>query len=403
MEDIAKETLVKILDKIVLYGSFPLQRTINKADIEKLLENLSKRNLKVEEVNFLLLNEIFELVSHEKPEEIDNNKTQSLSDVGMDFKKMTSHLIEGINTLPRKYQFLFRMPKPADDFVESSLAENVLLFTLTEDSKKTYFSGLRILQPLPQVSCGDMFLRVDVRGYVGEAFGYHLRNQDPAFIWKSIVGLFLAFDSLEYASSPWRPTKPEYAFYVYGENNDFIRLLEETTEDENFLSQRKISQESVQDKKLGEIKVADGSFYQAIESIQGLMGKSKNKSVQQGKQRVLNASFWFYEAQKVKFEYLKIMYLVTAFESIVLGGKKESGATTRLVRELVSNTIAKNINEQSTISTDLERLYELRNKIVHGEDFSNFSNKNNDTEEKIIKGLHYLGRYIRNRASLAIT
>jgi hypothetical protein len=344
-------------------------------------------------------------------------KNRFLDLPNIDTAQLANTIYKTILDIPREYYFVFRLPKSPFLIPKTKILPDTEILSLNKDEigeyqKKDFASqGLRNLlynHRRPKFSEGDVVLRIKRKGYVGKYGIIKINFIDPFYILKVILGIFVSLGIIkrdeEYYHLGW---PVEYNYFVFEKGNYWVRTISESTDDASFIGRMMFDITAFQLTELDKImKRTKTKFDTACEVVSRVFGplSSKDKRYRKIKSKyqhqIRNGSFWTYEAIKTMEDHLRIIYLITAYDSLIAGKGKEKEQKA----ELIASIISKSPLELELVKESIIKLYDLRNKIVHGEkaiySFERYTGEvQNKISSSIAVGVYYLIQFLANRAS----
>lgn len=311
---------------------------------------------------------------------------------------------EELSAMPEEYDFVFALPDAAKPVVPKRIGPTATIYTVTKAQETEYqqltrgsslqelLSGEKSL--IPSFKHGQCLLKVRVKGVVTRYGHIQIDNYDPLFVYKVVMALF----DVGIYFMPSNSRSPAYftAPYSYQAfrclSGTPVRSFQTDIKDAEFKSKRKFRPTSFD----------DGSFDERCKTIRKVMtnvAASQPRAVRELQRRVRNSCYWYYEAVTSRETHAKIMYVVSAIDSLV-GSQidtKENKA------ELIAQSICDTAENEAKVRTDIIALYSLRNDIVHGlrevNSMSTFmGDDSGDSEfDLLYRGIYALKVYLRKR------
>lgn len=294
---------------------------------------------------------------------------QSLSaDVAKELAKRTHKYL---SSLPLEYHFLLPLPKNMPVEKNIKITDKISVATFNDKEVEGYkqanpapdgkgalaqllaatIAQQGILLSLP--TAGDTYLSVSCRGYVGSG-GSTVYEQDPIYIYKVFFSLSFALDNIERDNSPRNPAVDrfaQFAFRAYTKDKGYVSSLTRP-DDEAQLINKHMFKKSITSEKIK----------QTIAFMAPLMIKHADKANEKLRNQIVNSLFWYFETKKATNPNLKTVFFTSVFDSY-FEQEDKSKDKARMIAIECSNTA----RQQDLARTELEKLYQARNEVIHGE------------------------------------
>lgn len=315
---------------------------------------------------------------------------QKIEDVnGLDINKIVTKTYFLIKHLPITYTFVFPLNSNTDGYIKNDvqLTNKIKLLFINKRYSKLYKeSDLARLLFHPgevDVQSGQLALTIKSLGFVSKFGIVKIYDEDPLYLFKIIIGVYLAMGVFNINDSYHRGAtgyNGEYAYKIF-DKYTHICTLHESTEDAHFLNSLILSplisasnnsiklttfldNFGVINKDLMKILTVEEFKEKRPKGLDPKVAENymniKAKIAEHGFQ-ISNGAYWYYEALKSSQPHMQIVFLVTAFDSLlgIINEKIEKP-------DIVAYSIASNAIEVETIKRLLRNLYDLRNDIIHG-------------------------------------
>lgn len=392
MKDLAK----KILEKLELFNGFVFDSSFSKKECEEILENFIFL-LKNKFIDRIILKEVIKdkvnyyLASENKNLEKlkDIKKLSELPNCNLDL--LVDCIIEEINKLPIEYEIIFNLPKISEEtFYKFDFINNITLIlsaTQEESLKYDFESYNRLKQKkfhsnqLKEIikkamshinekifEKGDSILKIKSSGYVNQFNFYKFVNdKDPVYLFKVLISIYKIFDFFSVRNFFIEKEKvippnminfkKNYNFWIIDNKKKQNFKFELDTKDNEMLISFNFNLKNKENLDLNILN----NYLNKLLKIYYYSNNKDNFIVKEIK-KLMNAAYWFYEFSTSTIFYNSIIYLVSAFDSIIGSEIKDK----LLKSELVSQAIFDNIIQVEHCRIALYALYDLRNQIIHG-------------------------------------
>ncbi len=368
----------KILSGLTIEERIPNRESTDKSTVRETVRCFAKGIIDEELVEEVIWSHTFKETLEKIPHN-ERNISGGLSKFqSIDKNSLATSVYTTLASLPKDYYFIFKLPKSTTAIPTKKILYGTEILSLSGKEFARYQSKKESRDLLldmasgrtPQLSEGDIVLRVKRRGYVDEYGLIKTTGVDPVYLLKVVLGIYISLGVIKRSSDTNFRILIEYNYYVFDKNNLLVRSLREASDNASYLIRMAFSPEHFELTKLDKImKKTKTRFDEATEIITKLFSKPvskhpKDKEIAARYQRqVKNGSFWFYEMLKAQEYHVKVIYMVTAFDSLV--GVKSLNKEEKAV--LIANLIGRNTVELEVIKEEIINIYTLRNNIVHGE------------------------------------
>lgn len=420
-EDSLKTSIKQFVNELEFLDRIPNRTTLSKEKLKDLSDKFGKNIITPSVLSEIMgdfaFDEILNKTKHdEKTEGI--KKFSQFTDVNsQDVADKTYSLLREI---PKEYTFIFRFPLIEADIPNVKLTHNIELlkvdkkiieeYSKKESGEAATLSSLAfsIQDRRPQLKEKELLLRIIGKGYVGKYGKVKVNVVDPLYVYKVILGIYVTLGILKRKKTFSSLGFPfDFNYSVFEDKNKLLRTLTESTEDAQYISRMEFNEskfilsetEKLLKKTQTEFQVANSIISNLFTPIKFAKGKTDDTVIR--RQRMIkNGTYWYYESLKTNQDYTRAIYLTTAFDSLLSSRKAEESKEHKA--EIISSVISKNILESDAIFKLIVDLYELRNKIVHGEKEISSLEKYDDFEESqtqtiVGMGLLYLSNFLFNR------
>lgn len=285
-------------------------------------------------------------------------------------KELTLRAHKYLASLPLEYNFFLPLPKNMPSSGEIRVTDKISIVTLNEEAVEEYKmanpqpktgTGLRGLlaeaianqgiSNLP--SAGDTYLRVNCHGYVGSG-GSTVYGLDPIYVYKVFFSLNFAMGNLERDNSPRNPSVDrfaQFAFRAFTKDKNYASSLTRP-DDEAQLINNHMFKKGLPFERLK----------QTVAFMAPLMSEQPDKVNEKLRNQIVNSLFWYFEMKKTANPNLKTVFFTSVFDSYFEQDDKSKDKA-RMIAIEGSNTA----RQQELARTELEALYQERNKVIHGE------------------------------------
>ncbi len=317
---------------------------------------------------------------------------RKISDIpSVNARSLTNKIYQKIKRLPIVYEFIFPLGNKNIEIASKQITDTIELLTLTDKDIKKYGTvpwSQKLFNFEKDLEKGEIIFRFLTRGYVSDFKITKLVTEDPLYLFKVIIGIYVSLDILQILDSPVNKTSGlpiDYRYKVY-DKNKFVTALNESTEDSIFISKLSFSTKTQELSDLDKLLKKTTTYFENAnidlkkileinklkkKRVKGLMKndlikyrRDVDKLTEHGLQ-IRNAAYWYYESLKTTQKHAEIIYLVTAFDSL-LGEPDDDMKTKKDKANIISNAISTSAIELETIKEYIGNLYNLRNNIIHG-------------------------------------
>ncbi len=321
----------------------------------------------------------------------------------LNLEEITNEIDKFLNTLPLSYDFLFLLPESPIKLT-AKLAWNIEIFTIDEawinkyfpdNSRDEYLTTLIKRKHTNIFKPGDIILKISGSGYIGE-FGdvINLNITDPLYIYKCVLGIYLAMKILIITSDPSHFSNQIFNCFAF-QDTDEIKQFNKSQEDNILLNKLKFNLTKQNISYLEEINNGIMILLKKLTRSKKTLARAQEQQAS-----ILSASYWLYEASKSEQIHTKAVFLTTAFDA--LSPLKGETDTKENKAVLISNQIAKDSLQANSIEKIIEDLYRFRNRIVHGQErisviTGKYSSEKVSTLYPVKIAEYYLNLYFANR------
>ncbi len=334
------------------------------------------------------------------------NATQGLTRTNS--RKLTTKEVESLAVMayvyfenfPHNYSFVLPLPRGKTPIGRVTLSSEVTIQSLSQAEVDSYLdSGMKmpIVNPYPlrensiALVKDQNILQVTTNGFVNNLTDQVLFGLDPFYTYKIIMALYMCFNVLQHMPRfLFRPENNSYSFYCFYTDSaglQYTRTFEESADDNKLLMDYRFDISST------------SNFNAANSAITRLLKHEENKQVSKVQKELKNSLYWYYEAAQVHLPHLRPVFLVTAFDAFFA-----SKDTQNQIANLIAMSLATDAVNEHTIREDIGQLYNLRNKIVHGEKTIGVYNQNPDAQDEedslVLRCTDYLRSFIVKRATI---
>ncbi len=409
-----------ILKSLVLRDLIPDEYTGDIEELALVVEYFKKRIVSIDVVDKVIHDILFSdvLKNYSVLKEY-VQKNILVKEIGiLNISNIANEIFLELSSLPKKYLFVFKLPKYEGDALSVKFRPSFENVTV-DRSFFEYINGKTITKSTTtsdlftnesneqsQIKEGDLVLKVTGRGYISRHGFIKMSIMDPLYMWKVVMGIYLVKGIIRRKKEYQTIGNDPFTYKVYSKPLKSLRTFTESNEDFVLLNSMRFDLPAPI--SVGEKSKDISLFDNANLLITNLFSLPKvknrrNKDVLKRQQIMLrNGAYWYYESFKTPYDHLQVIYMTTAFDSL-LGTKGPDDSKERKA-ELVSNSIARDAVDAANITTDVIELYALRNKIVHGsmelsslEHYGQQKHIQYNTFSKLPRYLIILQKFIRNR------
>lgn len=368
-------------------------------------------------INDLAFSDVLEKVRYDESKYKDEVKLSQITEI--DRRIIATKADKILSSLPLYYQFILRLPKCETPIGDLKLAYNMEILSASDSlikhlyGEKNTYKKLRsnifdLISSRQKISKGDLILKVGGKGYVSEFGAVKLDIIDPLYVWKVIIGVYAGLeiikrqDKIAYIRLP-----QEFTYSVYLDTGEQIRSFNESTEDNQYISKMqfdpnafKPSQIDILLKKTNTpFDYTNNVLVNLFSVIRFAKGKT-DKNVVKQQIMIKNGAYWFYESLKTQQDHVRVIYMTTAFDSLLAAKGAED--TKENKAELIAISVSKDSLEADIIRQTIIELYAFRNEIVHGSWEISSLDQYSDWEGKPTRTNNYyslsiLMRFLRSR------
>ncbi len=420
-KDTHLSTLQDVVKEFIYKGRIPQRYEGDKKKLDALISHYDKKLITPEVINQTIsdisFKEVLDKVKHDDDRYKGNTKLGSIKEV--DVVEITKSVNKLLSSIPINYNFILRLPKCEKPIKTLKLAHNVEIITADEELIKLYFGekgtekGLRRLlsdfnSGGQKINIGDLLLKVSGKGYVGEYGLIKLDVIDPLYIWKVIIGVYAGFEILtKQSQTSYFRLAPEFTYDVYDKAGLHIRSLNESTEDNQYISRMQFDLKTFEPTEIDKLlNKTNTPFDYANEVLKNLFseirfaGNKTDKDVVKQQRMLKNGAYWFFESLKTQQDHVRVIYMTTAFDSLL--GARGNDDTKESKAELIAVSVSKDSLEGDGIRKAIIELYAYRNEIIHGSKEISSLDQYGEWDEKPTKANMYyslsiLMRFLRKR------
>lgn len=428
MDKILDETSIKseilsILSNLKVTDGVPDTDSIEEVSL-KAISSFFKSELATPKIIREVIGDVTFPVTLEKVDfKINENKTILFPQVkDVDLETIVKEIFISISNLPSEYVFFLRISDSTIKIPTIILNNSIELMSLTDTEQRKYvpeepsaksLSALRgYLTSGPadiNFKEGNVVLKISGYGYVAKYGIIKIYIPDPLYSMKAILGIFIALDIIALKTNYYnRLALQSYRYIVYeSKNNKRIRKFDESMDDEVYIDGTRFLENTLSlsqmEKTLGK---KTNKFEDVIEVIKKIFAeKSKltgefiNESLD-FQMIIKNTAYWYYESLKNSENHNRVVYLTTAFDSLLGNMENENEVNKEMKAEIIANVIAKDGIEAIKIKYYIKKLYILRNDIVHGKKPISSLEKYSEEQQKdhtIHYCVYYLSKFFASR------
>jgi len=412
------------IDNLVFMDRIPDRNSSDNNKNEEISKKIGIKIVNAKIVNEVMgdivFDELLEKTKHDDPGVVGLKKFSNIP--GMDSSLIAKSVLSQLYELPKKYSFIFRLPTSSQKFPTINLGSGINLIYIDETNINLYgYVGkikskslsdivFELHDQRPRISKGDVLLTISGKGYVGK-YGTIKTSSvgDPLYIFKVIMGIYNAKGIVRGKEDvDYLQPNAGYFYNIYEvDNKKMVRVISETFEDAKFLNNLEFDvSKFVPDKLHKLLKKTETDFDLVNNSIKNLFASIKfakgktDKKVINKQTRVKNGAYWYYESLKTSQDHIRTINIVTGYDSLL--NAKGSDDTKEYKSMMVANVISDNALVADSIALSIQKLYLLRNSIIHGELAVSSLERFNDDFEKslnatIYTNLWYLSQFLSNR------
>ncbi len=365
--------------------------TISASDGDEFSKYFRKKIIDSKTIYNIILEVVTNYIFLSSTQKIDDS-VKTISDIkAFKVDEIVNNVFNFIKRLPITYLFTFPLNNNIDGLIKSSihLSDDNKLLLVDDNDLKTFKVAITdsLFHPgETEMQKGNVVIQVKSRGFVSKFGILKLTTEDPLYLFKIIIGIYLGMGILDIDDKFYRRDSGFLAGYPYRvfDKDKHITTLRESTEDANFINSLVFPQHSFSSKipnmgstvfptkfdiankdlkKILNVQKFKKSKPKGLDSaLTKKLMKDKDKIADHGFQ-IRNGAYWYYEALKSSQPHAQIVYLVTAFDSLLgIADEKNEKA------DIVANSIASSAIELEMIKEYITNLYDLRNKIIHGKE-----------------------------------
>jgi hypothetical protein len=335
----------------------------------------------------------------------DKERTDSLSE--QEVKQLSKNADSYLASLPLEYHFLLPLPVDAPITKNVRITNKISIVRLDESDVERYKTAnpepkpgsrgalasllLTIQSMENQVKVpepGTIYLKVSCHGYVGDNEST-VFEQDPIYIYKVWFSLNLALGNLQRDRSPKKlgiEQFARYAFRAYMKSGRFVSSLSRP-DDEARLINRYTFNETTEEQIL-----------QAAKRMTSLMTAQNYSGIEKLRNQIVNSLFWYFETCKTDNPNLKTVFFTSVFDSFF--DQEDKGKDKARMIAIEASTTAQ---QQDIARAELDRLYQSRNEIIHGErallDYQIDGKQKNETQRALVEisATNFYNRYLTSK------
>lgn len=418
VKNVVKKLIKEQLLKLEFNNGLPNTSVLDNKLSAEIKAKLNNSFLTEKIIEDIIWSHAFETLLNENKSKEEKKGKKTLVDFpSIDTDQLSTIIFDELVSIPINYEFLFPLPRSAKEIENTKFAYNTELLTLddnemskysTNDEKGYRKSIFKLISGEGSVlSKGMVVLRIKGKGYVNRYATIKINTEDPAFIFKVIFGLYVATGTLRRSEeAPFLFTKADYKYLIYKVGvSDEVATGNLSTEDSDYVYRMEFDISKFDKDEREKLLRLEPKFKIVNNLLELLFTKIKVKGkniISQHQQSIKNGAFWFYESLKTTEDHSRAVYVTTAFDALV-GSRMiaENGKGRDRDKEykadMIAQAIGSNIYEVDIIKQKIIKLYELRNKIVHGEIPIYSTNKFSDNDDEkgvIFLCVNFLQRYL---------
>jgi hypothetical protein len=418
VKDKLKQRVKHQLKNLTIKDGIPDRIPLGKVDFEE-IKRITKKGFLTSEMVFEIIHDFAfkELLSVRAYNE--GNRNKKLIDYPqIDLENLSENISNYIINIPKNYFFIFKLPASSYKIPHIKLADNIelgvildkkfqlLLEKSKQEPRDNVLSSLR--GDSPSFKDNDIVLKVSAKGYVSNYSKIRISISDPLYTFKVILGIYIALGMIHIKrKKEYFPFPTEFGYYVYDSKSiERIRTIHESPDDTNYLNSIEFDETNFVLSERDKILAKKTTKFEDVNKIlvnifsnDWRVNKDIDPILKKQKDRIKNGAYWLYESLKTKQAHVKAIYLTTAFDSLV--DTRVNEATRLHKAELIVSAISNNVIDFELDRDSIIKLYELRNKIVHGgmevSSLNQFENKEKSNSDIISLCVVILLRYLSNR------
>jgi hypothetical protein len=295
-----------------------------------------------------------------------------------DAEAIAQNVHDYFDAFPRKYLFALKLPTSSASLATTDLSGAVQVTTLTAETAGAFTSPHTLISPANAFQdgdsagliAGDNLLLISTTGYVSNLVDFSLKDWDPTYLFKLLIAGYITLGALEKKSGAGAAGKlmSSFPFYCYDVTKPGIQ---------QFIKQ---FDESAEQYKLVETYTFTGDAQTigfAHEAMRNLLLSQKSNHIKRIQKEIKNSLFWLNESLTARLPHLKVVFLVTAYDSFFTKNDKQEH-----ISRVISLLTASDVNDEKRIRDDIRRLYDLRNSVVHGEKVIGVFNQSSQEQDE---------------------
>lgn len=381
------QLIASILENLKYDNSIPIASSVDINISKELAESYTHKIVKADIVSNIITDIAFE-------RQLNNRVHPDYKTVKFEGALLNDILKEinsEISSLPKKYEFIFRLPHTDTPIKSIKLRNNIEILTLGSESgayqpkpqptsKASKLSDLTRLvgslssainQARLTLESSDTILRINVSGYVAKYGEIHLTTDDPLYIYKVIMGfylnqkIFISKPTLDY----YNKAPLNYSYSIIDKlTSNVVRSFDGDTQDGIISSRRQYDPSAFKPTSLQKaLSITDAPIDTAHKELKKLFSKMTGDGMPEWlpkqQRRLKNGLYWYYEARKAPQNFLIVTSVISSLDALASSDQSAKEAKA----DSISQAISKNIVSEKDIREEIIKLYALRNSIVHGE------------------------------------
>ncbi|HBG81871.1 TPA: hypothetical protein DDW69_03455 [candidate division CPR2 bacterium] len=376
--------LKEIVDNFEFKGRLPQKFQGDESKIKTIADSFGKKIITAtvvsEIIRDLAFKEVLEKVKYDDSKYKGKITLNEITEV--DTTEITNKVNSILTSIPIEYHFLLRLPKCDKVLSSIAFAHNIEVLSVNSELMKPYSeknqakdllsSYLNFQSGGSQIQENDLLLRVTGKGYISEYGTIQVNTIDPLYIFKVILGIYTALNILKpQDDATYARFTSEYTYGVFLSTGAHVRVLNESTEDNQYISRKQFDLTKFELTKIDKIlQNKNTPFDNANKVLSNLFSKilfkdKTNKSIVRQQRAIKNGAYWYYESLKTTQDHVKAIYMTTAFDSLLAVSSQEE-VKKEYKADLIASVVAKDSLEGLRIRNAVIELYSLRNEIVHG-------------------------------------
>lgn len=304
--------------------------------------------------------------------------------------KLVKLVHDNLSRIPIRYEVLFELPE-SYPLNNKSLLDDVRIERLAQTTRKLYEAQNPpdFLQQLahPNASYENPVLPKTNVSYLAVADSGLIRpggkivldnRHDPVRIFR----LYMALQMVSSNLSQHTMRQHDFTARAY-DKKKFVAYIPTRIDASSPISHACFNKE-------------DRDKIELIDKLFGQILKVRDDDLEDTRIRLSNALHWYFEFASSDDTSLRVVYLVSAFDSLFGFIEKDHIPTARDIVPIIAEANANDFKERSNIAEAIKQLYRLRNNIIHGrKEIQNYTRSDARQKRHVASNLDFSERQFK--------